>query len=194
MFILSSHTKVAPPYYHIIIGGYGNTRSTQARRINAYIPLKEYFSSEMDCYIYKPFWISWERGIIEVGRGNVIGDNVFLSAVDHCPFAIKNIEISTGKDGATVDWTIVPNSTNQTITSLQNSPIMSRKLYRLAKDCPTFEQIRSMKKYSIVECGLECLAEKDCCGFRYYKTSGLCGIVSDIATANIVTSYHKKQL
>ncbi|CAC5368576.1 unnamed protein product [Mytilus coruscus] len=194
MFILSSHTKVEPPYYHIIIGGYDNKKSILARQIQEYKLLKEYLSSEMGCSIYKTFWISWERGIIEVGRGNVIGYNVFLSAVNHCPFAIKNIEISTGKDGATVDWTFVPNSANQTITSLQNSPIMSRKLYRLAKDCPTFKQIRSMKTYSNVECGSECLAEKDCCGFRYYKTSGLCEIVSDISTANIVTSYHKKRM
>ncbi|XP_063416208.1 uncharacterized protein LOC134697849 [Mytilus trossulus] len=128
MFILSSHITVTPPYYHIIIDGYGNTKSILARKIQEYKLLQEHISSEMDCSVSKSFWISWQRGIIEVGRGNKVGVNVFLSDIDHCPFAINNIEISTGGNGATLEWTIVSNSTNQTITSLQNSSIKSRKL------------------------------------------------------------------
>ncbi|CAC5387239.1 unnamed protein product [Mytilus coruscus] len=106
---LLSHETEVRQHYEVLIGGWGNTKSTLHMKIkDVHTIMDECNSSEMDCDVYKQFWISWDQGLIKVGRGNAIGDDVFLLYKDRCSFSIKNIQISNGEIGnpglAQVDW------------------------------------------------------------------------------------------
>ena len=41
-----------------------------------------------DCDVLKPFWLSWTDGLIRVGRGNNIGDQVVVEWLDTEPLGI----------------------------------------------------------------------------------------------------------
>ena len=60
---------------------------------------------------YRRFWISWNRGKILVGKGEVVGAEVFLSLNSACPFAIRDIQIRVGpKASGNLDWIIFQGS------------------------------------------------------------------------------------
>ena len=42
---------------------------------------------------FKPFWVSWQSGLIQEGRGSVIDTDVFLSFKAECMFAVYDIGI-----------------------------------------------------------------------------------------------------
>jgi hypothetical protein len=42
---------------------------------------------------FKPFWVSWQNGLAQTGRGFVIDTGVFLSFKDECMSAVYDIGI-----------------------------------------------------------------------------------------------------
>ncbi|ELU12988.1 hypothetical protein CAPTEDRAFT_69653, partial [Capitella teleta] len=58
----------------------------------------------MHCNETRYFWISWKNGVIEVGRGLVVGNRVFMVWwKDPEPYKVNGIAISTGF-GAEGKW------------------------------------------------------------------------------------------
>ena len=45
----------------------------------------------MNCDEMRPFWVSWNRGYIEVGRGNLVGDQRIVAWQDPEPMGIDKL-------------------------------------------------------------------------------------------------------
>ena len=48
----------------------------------------------LDVNNFKSFWISWINGVIRVGKGNVVGNDMFLSYNDTSPIAVNYVALS----------------------------------------------------------------------------------------------------
>jgi hypothetical protein len=58
----------------------------------------KFFDNPMDvpvCYEYRPYWISWADGYIQLGRGSVINVNMIAGWTDPNHFEVKRIGIIT---------------------------------------------------------------------------------------------------
>ena len=49
----------------------------------------------LDCADYREFWVSWAKGVIEVGSGLIVEDNTFLHYTHLSPYEVNYIGIST---------------------------------------------------------------------------------------------------
>ncbi|CAG2197162.1 NUP49 [Mytilus edulis] len=97
----SDNKDSTKPLYEIAIGAAHDTRTFIRRRNDASlqessrVTKQQYIENMLNCSEYRPFWISWEAGIIIVGSGNVVGDNVIVSWIDPNPFIVKSLGILT---------------------------------------------------------------------------------------------------
>ena len=57
----------------------------------------------VDCREMRPFWISWEAGLIRAGTGNLRDENILLEWRDPEPIGVGLVAISTGF-GNTGEW------------------------------------------------------------------------------------------
>ena len=73
------------------------------------------FSSPLSEHIYVDFWVTWESGIIQVGQGVILGQNVFMTWNDPHPETISIIGIATGW-GSSGDWIPYAGMKSQTAT------------------------------------------------------------------------------
>ena len=95
-FLVSSQPETAlPPYVLVVLGTLGNTVSYLERRVTEDVVVDSLISVELDCNAYKDFWIKVEQGLIQVGRGDIIGTNIILSHVEECRFRFRSVELST---------------------------------------------------------------------------------------------------
>ncbi|CAG2198492.1 unnamed protein product [Mytilus edulis] len=143
LIALHAKSSLSGPHYYIIIGGWGNTRSQISKAVtHEQLVYLSYKTDLLDCYTYKNFWISWEKGRIRVGSGNTLNDNVFLLYDDMCPFAIQEVMISTAW-WRTVDWIFHPQAIPTQAASSMSTIIEA--FYVKVSDCPTFEIISTLK-------------------------------------------------
>ena len=49
----------------------------------------------LDINYFNAFWISWINGVIRVGKGTVVGNDMFMSYNDPSPFAVNYVALST---------------------------------------------------------------------------------------------------
>lgn len=55
----------------------------------------------LDCYEFRHFWIRWYGGHIEVGSGEIVGMDLFMSWRDETPIEnIRHVSLSTGYDNS----------------------------------------------------------------------------------------------
>ena len=89
---LLSHKKTfEPPYYKFIIGGWYNTKSV-IRKVNNLV--RDDNGPQLNEAYFTSFWVSWQNGLVQTGRGSVIDTDVFLSFKDECMFAVNDIGIT----------------------------------------------------------------------------------------------------
>jgi Farnesoic acid 0-methyl transferase len=48
----------------------------------------------LDLNNFNSFWISWINGIIQVGKGNAVGDGMFMSYNDTSPSAVNYVSFA----------------------------------------------------------------------------------------------------
>jgi len=87
----------------IVIGGWGNTKSVIRFRRRQVQTVVETFGAQLDAFAYTTFWVSWWGGHIQVGRGSIIGDRVFMSATKMQE--VNYVGISTGW-GSSGSWVL----------------------------------------------------------------------------------------
>ena len=87
--------------YEIVIGGWINKKSV-IRKCDQCKYSKSFDHSPLKADEYRPFWISWEGGLIKVGSGKQ-PNGVFLEWQDPDPIPVNYIGIRTGW-GSTGSW------------------------------------------------------------------------------------------
>ncbi|CAH1794507.1 unnamed protein product [Owenia fusiformis] len=107
--------------YEIVLGSGRNTKSDirvgrQGRggggvRVNT--------PDIMKCAVMQQFWVSWESGLIQVGRGAIYGQQTFMSWYDPNAFPVYGISVATGW-GATAEWRLPLMPDHQTVISTPN--------------------------------------------------------------------------
>ena len=92
------------PMYEIAIGVQSNTHS--AIRQSPLGPDEALVSTPdvLSCAIFRAFWVTWQDGYIQVGRGTVTGANVFMEWEDtEYSVTVEAVSLSTGW-GASGEW------------------------------------------------------------------------------------------
>lgn len=106
--------------YDIVIGGWGNTRSTLRTGVEGtecvhtnHNPLSQTFFDE--------FWVSWTGSYVRVGTGTSVGSSYFLSCYQPSMYSVNFIWIRTGW-GSSGEWRFENgnSSTFQLFKTLQN--------------------------------------------------------------------------
>ena len=90
--------------YEISIGGWVNTQSVICKAKDC----GTIYSTASTVGVvsgsqFKWLWVSWTGGVVAVGQGQTVGQNVFLSYTDPSPTAVNYIGVATGW-GATGLW------------------------------------------------------------------------------------------
>jgi hypothetical protein len=105
------------PFYELVLGGFAGAKSCIGRRNDDLLLPTSWFAAFptclqwvnlMDvpvCYEYRPYWISWADGYIQLGRGSVINVNRIAGWTDPNHFEVKSIGIITTW-GSSGDWIV----------------------------------------------------------------------------------------
>ncbi|XP_067668071.1 uncharacterized protein [Haliotis asinina] len=88
--------------YEIVIGGWGNTRSTIRTAMQGTNRV-EAFHSPLSPTEFRQFWISWESGEISVGTGSNVSTGLFMTFTDSSPHDVNYPAVTTGY-GSTGSW------------------------------------------------------------------------------------------
>lgn len=93
--------------YKLVIGGWANTRS--AIRLQQGSPNQAQIDNDpLDCDEFRPFWASWESGVIRMGTGLTVGVDEFISYTDATPTQVNQVAVAT--NNIVGDWIINGNS------------------------------------------------------------------------------------
>ncbi len=86
--------------YEIVFGGWGNSKSvirecTTCSNLEFHVEHNIISDTE-----FRPFWLSWDSGVISAGKGVVVGDQQFLSwtAPIATPPVVNYVSISPWKN------------------------------------------------------------------------------------------------
>lgn len=85
--------------YEITVGGWANTKSVIRRGLFGSEVASGMTPDVLSCTVARPFWIGWDRGNITVGRGYVIGGEVFLFYEDPSPYLVTSVSLTSGYNG-----------------------------------------------------------------------------------------------
>ena len=79
--------------YEIVLGAGTNTFSV-IRRAHQTDDKAYYVGTTLNETDFRAFWISWSNGLIQVGFGNIVGHEMFMSWQDPEPIGIGVVAIS----------------------------------------------------------------------------------------------------
>ena len=86
-----------------LTGGWANTRS--AIRLQQGSPNQAQIDNDpLDCDEFRPFWASWESGVIRMGTGLTVGVDEFISYTDATPTQVNQVAVAT--NNIVGDWII----------------------------------------------------------------------------------------
>ncbi|KAI0235762.1 hypothetical protein LSAT2_013711 [Lamellibrachia satsuma] len=85
--------------YEVLIGGAQNNLSEIRTHDSGQPAAQNTTPGLLDCDEYRPFWIMWEDGDIVVGRGRVLGEQIFVQLKNpQNSHEVRGVSVKTGKD------------------------------------------------------------------------------------------------
>ena len=81
--------------YELTIGSSGNDWCVIRKQRQTTDVAGAYTPDILNCDQMLPFWVSWVDGLIQLGRGSMIGDDLIVSWQDAEPLAVSHVSIST---------------------------------------------------------------------------------------------------
>lgn len=93
-FILSEHRNDSSHSYEIVVGGWENSKSV-IRKCKGCESMATASHRPMSCTEFRPFWASWENGIIRVGEGLEVGAGTFIEWSDETSHPVNFLGISS---------------------------------------------------------------------------------------------------
>ncbi len=84
--------------YQIVFGGWGNGKATIHKcehigqcenQMDSYVE-----KNLLSCIEFRSFWLSWQSGVISIGKGVVVGDQQFMSWTPQAPIVVNYVSIS----------------------------------------------------------------------------------------------------
>lgn len=93
-FILSEHRNDSSHSYEIVVGGWENSKSV-IRKCKGCASMATASHRPMSCTEFRPFWASWENGIIRVGEGLEVGAGTFIEWSDETSLPVNFLGISS---------------------------------------------------------------------------------------------------
>jgi len=98
-------SKSTEEVYEIVIGGWGNSRSAIRRKNQGANKKELYRHGIVSSSEARAFWASADNGLIQLGHGIVVGQQVIFSWQDPIPLETKYVGIMTGW-GSTGEWNV----------------------------------------------------------------------------------------
>ncbi|XP_048251802.1 uncharacterized protein 5-like [Haliotis rufescens] len=80
--------------YEIVVGGYANSKSFIRRCRGCAQMAPCYESFILSCNEYRPFWLSWKKDVISIGKGQTVGHQTFMELVPSSPIVINHVSVS----------------------------------------------------------------------------------------------------
>ncbi|KAJ8298660.1 hypothetical protein KUTeg_022720, partial [Tegillarca granosa] len=90
-------------FYFIAIGGWKNTGSVIRNTRHGQPKFSDFSGNFLSENEYRDYWVSWSDGIIRVGYGLHVGDNIFMEYDDPEPYDVNYAAVATGY-GSEGDW------------------------------------------------------------------------------------------
>ncbi|CAG2186916.1 unnamed protein product [Mytilus edulis] len=115
----------------------------------------------LDSSEYRPFWISWRDGKIEVGYGLIVRNTLSRLIVwdDPEPLNITEIKLSSKPEGSCIVHYPTGNTVKYTKASeKRGTPVL----------------LSNVVGYNVVECAFRCHIEPECISFNYKESSKMC--------------------
>ena len=105
---LASQVDNTQESYEVIIGGWENTQSAIRAKPGGDLETQVETVGILNCDIYKPLWVRWDGGHIEVGTGIHVGDNVIMRWQNpDVKWDVQAVGVSSGYDFE-ADWSFLP--------------------------------------------------------------------------------------
>lgn len=188
--LLSQKETFVSPYYKIIIGGWYNKRSA-IRKVNNLV--RKHNGRQLNETYAKHFWVSWQNGLVQAGRGSVIDTDVFLSFKDECMFAVNDIGITGSSYNNNYNKTWFFNMTSSTplpeINSISPYNNINTNQYIKTDNCPSFQRILSSTSSSVIECCGRCGQTLNCYAASYSTIASRCELFTNQALSSTTFTY-----
>ena len=96
-------------FYEIVIGGWGNTKNAIRRKtlntLHGPAGVTESTEGILNHNENRPFWADALNGLVRLGKGDILGQNIVMQWQDPKPIIPNSIGFMTGW-GASGDWNI----------------------------------------------------------------------------------------
>jgi len=86
--------------YEVVLGGWQNSRSAIRNKTQGMDWTDVSTPDILHCDEMRSFWISWEYGLIMVGKGSKVGKNEVMHWLDPAPYSVHAISVSTGYESS----------------------------------------------------------------------------------------------
>ncbi|ESO83539.1 hypothetical protein LOTGIDRAFT_169232 [Lottia gigantea] len=109
----------------------------------------------VDCYQFKPFWISWQSNYMRLGYGNIVDQQIVVSGTSPLTFDIAYLSVMRYEN---FSWEIEYPGNN---TGIQDFKFIRHTNTR------SMSILSVQTTRSVSMCGISCKLSTDCFGFNY---------------------------
>ncbi|KAK6186296.1 hypothetical protein SNE40_008361 [Patella caerulea] len=162
-----------------VIGSFTNTRSSIRSAVYGTL-YSIHYEAVLDCNEFRPFWIRWKGGLLELGKGSEFGISRISSLNTGTPFLGFNHAFVLTGWGSYGCWDIDTGSAM--LASTWKTFPGSKKILGT--------KVLSYQNRSLVECSLKCLTSEDlpcgCVEYSYNMVTKQCLVVDASSDVTIV--------
>ncbi|XP_023930787.1 uncharacterized protein LOC106155000 isoform X1 [Lingula anatina] len=120
-------------------------------------PISQNTPNILDCGSFRAFWISWDKGYIQLGAGRDIGkETILMHSIDHTATSdVKVLEVRAGVNGS-AEWDITPSNQTRRKAFFRKHPFCD----------PIAEILANLTTHDKEHCAHECLSNLRCNSFN----------------------------